>query len=38
MEHLIQKDFLYEPLWERIHSFEDPSSLVQSLKKHLTED
>jgi uncharacterized protein (TIGR00730 family) len=38
MEHLIKKGFLYEPLWERIHSFEDPSSLVQSLKKHLTED
>lgn len=35
LEHLIEKDFLYEPLWERIHAFADPISLVQALDKDL---
>jgi hypothetical protein len=37
LEHLIEKDFLYEPLWERIHAFADPISLVQALDKDLAQ-
>jgi uncharacterized protein (TIGR00730 family) len=32
MEHLIEKNFLYEPLWNRISSFNDPESLVAELQ------
>lgn len=37
LEHLIEKDFLYEPLWERIHSFSDAASLVNTLDKNLAQ-
>lgn len=36
LEHLIKKDFLYEPLWERIHAFDNPISLVEALDKNLS--
>ena len=37
LEHLIEKDFLYEPLWERIHAFKDAVSLVSALDKDLSQ-
>lgn len=37
LEHLIEKDFLYEPLWERIHAFKDAVSLVNELDKDLSQ-
>jgi uncharacterized protein (TIGR00730 family) len=37
LEHLIEKDFLYEPLWERIHAFKDAVSLVNALDKDLSQ-
>lgn len=36
LEHLINKDFLYEPLWERIHAFDDPLALVNALDRNLS--
>ena len=37
LEHLIEKDFLYEPLWERIHAFKDAVSQVNALDKDLSQ-
>ena len=36
LEHLIEKDFLYEPLWERIHAFSNPLDLVNALENNLS--
>ena len=36
LEHLINKDFLYEPLWERIHAFDNPLGLVNALDRNLS--
>lgn len=36
LEHLMSVDFLYEPIWERIHSFENPLTLVHALDKNLS--
>lgn len=38
LEHLIDKDFLYEPLWERIHAFDDAKSLVAALDQQIAKD
>ena len=35
LEHLIEKNFLYEPLWNRINTFDDPTSLVNELQVDL---
>lgn len=32
LEHLIEKNFLYEPLWNRINKFDDPVSLANELQ------
>ncbi len=36
LEHLIEKNFLYEPLWERIHAFSNPLDLVNALENNLS--